>query len=215
MASGRQCGRVCCVRPLFARQVTRPAASRRTAGSPLQELYEEHAPIVFRHVSRAPPRRHEAQDVTQAVFLKLIDALPLCDARRGDVLRWVLRIAHNWAIDELRRRPPLLAAEVPDATRYDDGDAQRVVALQTALAGLPHDQRDVVVLRHVVGLRTREIASCTARTQSAVQALEHRARVALRARPLRLGAGPSTSRRSARVPPACGAFSSGMPAVGR
>jgi RNA polymerase sigma-70 factor (ECF subfamily) len=205
MGSGRHCGRVCRVGPLFAHPVTRAAGSRVVATpSLLQELYEAHAPLVFRHVRALLHDEHEAQDVTQAVFLKLVDALPQYDARQGDASRWLLRIAHNRAIDELRRRRPLLAADLPEALCDDRVDAERGAALRTALAALPREQREVVVLRHVVGLRTREIASCTARTEPAVDALHHRARVALRKRLLQLGAGPSTAHRSAPVLHACG-----------
>jgi RNA polymerase sigma-70 factor, ECF subfamily len=196
MALGTQCGRVACVGPLFARRTSRHPSGP-SCESPLEALYEEHAPVVFRHVRRLLRDEHEAQDVTQAVFLKLVDALPQYDARQGDVLPWILRMAHNRAIDELRRRRAVPAAELPVPAGYDDGDAERGEALQTALAGLSPDQCEVVVLRHVVGLRTREIASCTARTEGAVHALHHRARVALRERLLQLGAGPSTAHRAA------------------
>jgi RNA polymerase sigma-70 factor (ECF subfamily) len=93
---------------------------------------------------------------------------------------WILRLAHNAAIDHIRARRAIPAAEVfgPDE-RVDARDDDRVYGLRDALAELPEEQRDVVVLRHVFGLTPGEIADRLGRTESSVHGLHHRGRRAL------------------------------------
>jgi RNA polymerase sigma-70 factor (ECF subfamily) len=52
--------------------------------------------------------------------------------------------------------------------------------LEVALDTLPEDQRDVVMLRHLVGLTPGEIATRMGRTESSIHGLHHRGRLALR-----------------------------------
>ena len=66
------------------------------------------------------------------------------------------------------------------------------MALREALATLPEDQRQVVVLRHVVGLTPGEIADRLGRTENAVHGLHHRGRRALQQELRQLECGPVT-----------------------
>jgi RNA polymerase sigma-70 factor, ECF subfamily len=56
---------------------------------------------------------------------------------------------------------------------------ERISAVRDALATLPDEQRQVVFLRHVVGLTPGEIASRMGRTESSIHGLHHRGRRAL------------------------------------
>jgi RNA polymerase sigma-70 factor (ECF subfamily) len=65
--------------------------------------------------------------------------------------------------------------------RDDQGDAQQVsLTLREALEVLPDEQREVVVLRHLVGLSPGEIAGRLGKTEPAIHGLHHRGRGALR-----------------------------------
>lgn len=107
---------------------------------------------------------------------------------------WLLRLAHNAAIDQLRSRRATPTPEIygsderSDETRLETGRS-----LQEALATLPDDHRTVVVLRHVVGLTPPEIAEQMARSESAIDGLHHRGRLALQAALLLRRAGPCTA----------------------
>src|SRR3954449_6841712 len=145
------------------RLLTRRAVQRASdgAGEAMGELYDRYAGRVYGHVRRMMRDRHDAEDITQLVFLKLIRTLDRYDERAGDFCPWLLRVAHNLAIDELRRRRPVLVGDVfaPAAGHAgDEATLMRVDAVRGALAELSDDQREVVVLRQVVGLRPREIA---------------------------------------------------------
>jgi RNA polymerase sigma-70 factor (ECF subfamily) len=169
------------------------AAARRGDREAHRLLYERYAPGVFRQVRGLLRDEYEAQDITQLVFLKLMWTIGQYDERQAPFAAWLGRIARNLAIDHLRRRRAVPAPEVRCAdTAADDTGADRAAALHTALAALSDEQREVLLLRQVVGMRPCEIASRLDRTEGSVHALHHRARRAMRASLVRLDAAPST-----------------------
>jgi RNA polymerase sigma-70 factor, ECF subfamily len=183
------------------RWLTRRAVRRASNGDgeAIGELYDRYASRVYGHVRRMMRDRHDAEDVTQLVFLKLTWSLDRYDERSGDFCAWLLRVARNQAIDELRRRRPVLLAEVyapggrPDAEdRDDEASALRAGALRKALAELSADQREVIVLRQFMGLRPREIADRMDRSEGSVHALYHRGRLAMQASLAEAESGPAT-----------------------
>ena len=69
----------------------------------------------------------------------------------------------------------------------------RALSLREALARLPADQREVLVLRHVAGLSPGEIADRLGKTEASIHGLHHRGRSALRAALSELDAAPVTA----------------------
>jgi RNA polymerase sigma-70 factor, ECF subfamily len=175
-----------------SRAVARAKSGDRDA---LRFLYIRYADHVYGYVSTIVRDPHEAEDVTQHVFAKLITVLPKYEERRAPFAAWMLRVARNVAVDHLRQ----LRAIPCETLRPDDTDdagaqeeRQRSMLLQDALASLPKDQREVLVLRHVIGLSPSEIAERLGRTESSVHGLHHRGRGALRSVLHEMGAGPAT-----------------------
>jgi RNA polymerase sigma-70 factor (ECF subfamily) len=133
--------------------------------------------------------------VTQHVFAKLMRVIGKYEQRATPFSGWILRLSHNVAIDHVRVRRPMPAEEVfGDDDRCDESTADRWRCLRDALDTLPEEQREVVVLRHVVGLTPPEIADRTGRTESSVHGLHHRGRRALRDELIRMDAAPLTAR---------------------
>ena len=91
---------------------------------------------------------------------------------------WILRVTANVAVDTVRRRPPELMAGGP-APAPEDVVVLRV-ALAAALAALPRRQREVVALRHLVGLREDEVARSLGVSIGSVKRHGHRAMTRLR-----------------------------------
>jgi RNA polymerase sigma-70 factor (ECF subfamily) len=178
------------------RRLTRRAVKRASGGDgdAMGELYLRYSGRVYGHVRRVLRDRHDAEDVTQLVFLKLTWSLDRYDERSGDFCAWLLRVARNMAIDEVRRRRPVVTGDLyaADTRHDDDGLAARGEALRDALADLSRDQRQVLLLRQVVGLRPSEIATRMDRSEGSVHALYHRARIAMQASLARADAAPAT-----------------------
>ena len=78
----------------------------------LRFLYLRYAGNVYGYVCSIVRDEHEAEDVTQLVFAKLLTALGRYEPRSAPFSSWVLRVAHNAAIDHMRTRRPTPCEEV-------------------------------------------------------------------------------------------------------
>ncbi|MGZ8665944.1 MAG: RNA polymerase sigma factor [Solirubrobacterales bacterium] len=158
----------------------------------LHFLYVRYAPDVLGYVMSIVKDHHEAEDITQDVFIKLMTVIKKYEAR-GDVpfAAWILRVSRNAALDRMRARRAIPTEEV---RVQDSGQGQisseRVNDLTQALDELPEGQREVLVLRHIVGLSPIEIADTLGKTESSVHGLHHRGRRTLQSALVELGAAP-------------------------
>jgi RNA polymerase sigma-70 factor (ECF subfamily) len=160
-------------------------------------LYLRYADNVYGYVCSIVRDEHEAEDVTQAIFAKLLTALERYEPRSVPFSAWILRIAHNAAIDHMRSRRAVPCEEVRSVDDEDfDLSRERARDLHTALEKLPPEQRDVIVMRFVLGLSPREIAERIGRSEDAVHGLQHRGRTTLRRELTALQSAPCSARKA-------------------
>jgi RNA polymerase sigma-70 factor (ECF subfamily) len=157
----------------------------------LRFLYVRYAPEVIRYLRRLTRDDHEAEDLTQDVFMKLITVIGKYEPREVPFVAWVMRVARNVAIDYLRTRRAIPCEEIHIHTE----DRERVGRerrrdLQQAIDGLPTEQRHVFVLRNIVGLSPLEIASLLDKTESSIHGLNHRGRLSMQSSLRQLGTTP-------------------------
>jgi RNA polymerase sigma-70 factor (ECF subfamily) len=180
---------------LVSRAVARAKEGDREA---VRFLYLQYADNVYGYVRSIVRDDYEAEDVTQQVFTKLIVVIGKYEQRAVPFSAWILRLAHNAAIDHMRKRRAVPAAEVYGADeRVPEGNEDRSRELHNALADLPEEQRDVIVLRHVVGLSPTEIADRMGKTEPSVHGLHHRGRAALRTALVERGCAPTVALKAA------------------
>jgi RNA polymerase sigma-70 factor, ECF subfamily len=177
-----------------ARAIARAKQGDREA---LRYLYVQYADNVYGYVASIVKDEHEAEDITQMVFAKLMTKLVKYEPRQVPFTSWLLRLAHNAALDHLRRRLPTPAEEVRSPDERVDGSSDDAQIVGEALAALPEDQRTVVVLRHVVGLTPGEIAERLGKSENSIHGLHHRGRRALQTQLRQLECAPATTRRRA------------------
>jgi RNA polymerase sigma-70 factor (ECF subfamily) len=159
----------------------------------LGAVYRRYERRVRDHVQRVLADPYEAEDVTQQLFARLPVALRSYEARSASFSAWILRVARNAALDRVRARRTVPLDDVHASAAWpDDGGLERHACLREALAALPADQRQVVLMRHVLGLTTAEIAGALGRSEGSVHALHHRGRAGLRRRLDDLGIAPAT-----------------------
>jgi RNA polymerase sigma-70 factor (ECF subfamily) len=156
-------------------------------------LYARYADDVQSYVRSIVRDHHEAEDVTQQVFAKLMPAIGKYQEREVPFTAWILRVARNLAVDHLRGRRTIPVEEVRPINQAsgDPAGGRPMSDLQAALSTLPIDQREVLVLRHLAGLSPAEIAERSGRSEGSIHGLHHRGRRALRAELTSLGAAPS------------------------
>jgi len=164
--------------PLVANAVARAQAGDQAA---IRFLYLRYKDNVYGYVLSFVRDTHEAEDVTQQVFLKLLSVIHKYQAREVPFTSWLLRVARNAALDHLRQRRTVPCEEVYESSHQaDDAGRDRRWGLEQALEALPEEQRNVVVLRHLVGLTPGEIAERMGRSEASIHGLHHRARKAMR-----------------------------------
>jgi len=171
--------------------VARAQAGDREA---MHALYLAFAPVVQAYVARFVTSREDADDITQQTFAKLMTELPRYEPGAAPFRAWLLRVARNGAIDHRRRSRTFACAEIRDpGSGADDGAAEHRASLRAALGTLTAGQRDVLVLRHLVGLTPEEIAARLGRSLRSVYCLHHRGRAVACSVLDELGSAPATA----------------------
>jgi len=154
-----------------------------------EEIVSEHSARVYRLAYRLTGNKHDAEDLTQEVFVRVFRSLSTFTP--GTFEGWLHRITTNLFLDQARRKqrirfdaladdadhrlPSLLPS--PDDTYLEttfDAD------IEAALADLPPDFRAAVVLCDVEGLSYEEIADVLGLKMGTVRSRIHRGRTLLR-----------------------------------
>lgn len=155
-----------------------------------RELTARLVPRVLGYAARLLGERAEAEDVAQEAMLRLWRAAAGWRTGEAQVSTWLYRVVTNLCTDRLRargRRGPVGIEDVPEVADGAAGaeagliEADRMAALDAALAGLPERQRQALVLRHLEGLSNPEIAAVMDIGVEAVESLTARAKRALAA----------------------------------
>jgi RNA polymerase sigma-70 factor, ECF subfamily len=150
-----------------------------------RELVERHVRGVHAFVYRMLGSRAEAEEVCQESFLRLWKQADNFVAH-AKPSTWLYRVAHNLAIDRLRRRReashPTGIEEVPTSERPSNHlyEKQVAEAVERALAGLPERQRAAISLVHYQGLSNAEAAEVLGVKVRALESLLARGRRELR-----------------------------------
>lgn len=155
-----------------------------------ESIVEQHSDRVFRLALRLTGNRHDAEDLTQEVFVRVFRSLHTYQP--GTFEGWLHRITTNLFLDQARRRQRIRfdalsderAARLaspgvgPDAAYADrtfDDD------VEAALSALPPEFRAAVVLCDIEGLTYEEIAEILSAKLGTVRSRIHRGRAMLRA----------------------------------
>ncbi len=145
----------------------------------LAQLYEAAYPRLVAVVSAVSGRPGEAEEAVQDAFVRLLGQWDRV-ARYDDPEAWLRRVALGFAGNRRRKTRNGLRAVLrlgrPDDVAPPSGDA---VDLRRALAGLRHEQREVLVLQHYVGLEVEAIARELGVPVGTVKSRLARARAAL------------------------------------
>lgn len=141
-------------------------------------LYELYGERIFRYAYRMLGNRSDAEDATAETFLRVL--------RRSSELRadgafrtWLFRITRNLCIDKLRQHKLM---ELPPDAQYGGSEEKATlrITVQQALADLPVEYRDPLVLCDLEDMAAREAAEILAISVPALKSRLYRGRRALR-----------------------------------
>ena len=161
-------------------------------GDPLAfgELYECHAPVIFRYLFAHLDSRMDAEDLTGEVFLKAWQSLPKYNERGVPFLAFLFRVARNVLVDHYRQSNRLESKTPDELDGYKQegsvetiemvGNQMEQQHILRVLARLRPDYQSVLTLRFISELTPDEVAQVMERSVGAIRVLQYRALAALR-----------------------------------
>ncbi len=138
----------------------------------ISELVDRYKQRIFSTIYFLVKNQELAEDLFQETFIKIIISLRKNHySEQGKFLPWALRIAHNLVIDHFRKAKLMpLQHDSEEFSIFDILPAnnrnavdqiiynEKIAAVRGLLDKLPHEQREVVILRHYAGLSFKEIS---------------------------------------------------------
>ena len=155
-------------------------------------LVSLHQNMVYTLALRKTGSHHDAEEITQTVFLKVWQGLPSFQGQAA-FSTWLYRLTANACIDFLRKNQrhrntlslddpnlPLVAADSADSPEAQAETKAQQEAFTHAITQLPDSFREILLLREADGLRYQEIAQLLGLEPGTVKSRLARARIALR-----------------------------------
>lgn len=142
----------------------------------LETLIVRHKSRVFSYIMLIVKNQEMAEDIFQETFIKVIRSLKRGKyIENGKFVSWVLRIAHNLVIDHFRKEKlsgtisnDSLEVDIFNSQKFSEDtvedemvNAQILKEVKHLVDELPEDQRQVIHMRHYMGLSFKEIADQT------------------------------------------------------
>jgi len=150
-------------------------------------IFDRYHEPVYRFIASRIHRPADAEDLTQLVFVKVLEALPRYESRGVPFGGWLFRLARNTVIDHVRTHKETADLEqVFDRVDQDRGPdewamtRQELESVRVALASLTDEQREAIGLRYFAGLSAKEAATAMGKQEGTVRGLQFRAIAALR-----------------------------------
>ena len=152
-------------------------------------LYELFYDKIFRYVFFKTGDRTEAEDITEEVFVKMLESIRSFRWKGPPFSSWLFRIAHNLVVDHFRKAARRKTTSLDEAGQVSassmDIDRHLDIELSMrdvheAMENLTMLQKEVISLRFAAGLSVRETARSMGKKENAVKALQHSAVIKLR-----------------------------------
>ena len=162
--------------------------AQRKDSEALAQLYEAYFDKIFRYIAMRIRNEMEAEDMTQQVFMKMLQAISSYKNQGVPFSSWIYRIAHNLVVDYLRQQNKKATVDIEGLQIPDTGDDPQLIIeqqvdvedLKKATQKLTQSQQEVLSLRFFGELSIAECASVMGKNEGAIKALQHSAVVALR-----------------------------------
>lgn len=140
-----------------------------------KQLVERHEQRIFTTIYLIAKDRYVAEDLMQETFIKAIRTIKSGNYNEeGKFLPWILRIAHNLAIDHFRKakRYPTIVTEDGSnvfnnmdfsESSFEDQQIKKdtYAKLRALVSDLPQAQKEVLIMRHYMKMSFKEIAEAT------------------------------------------------------
>lgn len=159
-------------------------AARKGDAGALAAICENLYPRIYRYLSYKVNDPRDAEDLAGEVFVRMLEAIP---GQTGNFEAWLFRIAGNVLTDHYRKRAvrsdtvglpeEIAGGDDPAAATERKLDGER---LKQGMRELTEEQKEVVILRFIMGYEHGEVADMMGRSAGAIRALQFRALSALK-----------------------------------
>jgi RNA polymerase sigma-70 factor (ECF subfamily) len=153
----------------------------------LGTIYDRYSTRIYNYIYRRVGDANLSEDLTAAVFTKMLEAIRSSKPWRTSFSGWLYRIAHNIVVDHYRSWKKDAELPLEDRLVADRGDPVDALdktltqdKLRVAIRQLTADQGNVILLKFVEGMSNSEVADILGKTEGAVKSLQHRALDSLR-----------------------------------
>ena len=139
-------------------------------------LMSRHKDKVYTYILLMVKNEHLAQDIFQETFIKVVKSLHAGKYQEnGKFISWVVRIAHNLVIDHFRKEKQMKTlsndnyeTDIFNSSKFSDITIEEEIIKQQIMSDvrilvdfLPDEQKEVILLRHFLGLSFKEISEQT------------------------------------------------------
>ena len=127
---------------------------------PIDRLFNGNSKFVYNIAMRMTANKQDAEDITQNVFVKLIQKLGSF-REEADIKTFIYRMTVNESIDLLRKRKHTMGKQqiTENLTDHHSGDVNAPLVLDRLLQRLSPDHRALVLLSEISGFSYKEIAA--------------------------------------------------------
>lgn len=148
----------------------------------VSEVVKNHGAALHRYVAAIVGDYHLAEDIVSETYVRVLEHIHTYAYTGAPFRAWLYRIAHNLAINAVRREQPvadeeallqIVASEADPEQAAQQGEER--AALRRALLKLTDEQQQVLLLRFVSGQSTAEVARALQKSEGAVKQLQFRA----------------------------------------
>ena len=146
--------------------------------------HDSYYPVLYRYAYVRLGNATDAEDVASQVFLEAIEGINRYQYRGQPILAWFYGIARNLVSRRyrLRGRYAPLDGDYEDTLNPFEAGSEDRIAIYAALDELKPEHSEVLILRFLLDLPLREVASMIGKTEQATYSLQVRALIAMRAR---------------------------------
>lgn len=146
-----------------------------------------HFDRIYSYLHMSVGNRHDAEDLTNQTFVKMLEAIDRFEWRKVPLSAWLFRIAHNLAMDHFRaHRRWQPEEELPEPEHLAERSAEEAAlhsigerSMLGMIESLSIDQQQVLTLKFVFNFSNAEVATILGKTEGAVKSLQHRALASL------------------------------------
>ena len=147
-----------------------------------REVVARYGDPLYGYIYNITGDYHLSEDVVSETYLRMVEKIETFTFYGAPFKSWLYRIAHNLAINAMKRTHHTVDVTTVDVVAPPSEDPAATIAaraeaeeLRTALAELTEEQQQVVLLRFVAGQSTGEVAQALDKSENAIKQMQFRA----------------------------------------